>query len=241
MRPRPLENPRNPWTAAHVEPIDDSALPLTQVRVHEDQTREILSRNESPDLGFRYSLNPYRGCMHACAYCYARPSHQYLGFGAGTDFDRKIVVKMNAPELLRKELGKRSWAGETIVFSGNTDCYQPLEASYELTRRCLEVCLEHSNPVGIITKGALVRRDVALLAELAKKARLHVNLSIAFASDELARKVEPYANRPSNRFEAMRRLAEAGVSTGIMVAPIIPGLNDSDIPELLERARAMAG
>ncbi len=232
---RPINNPPNPWSSTHVEWLEEP--PAATLSIFEEEARSILSENDSPDIPFRFSVNPYRGCLHACAYCYARPSHQYLGFGAGTDFDRKIVVKMNAPELLRKEMGRRSWAGETIVFSGNTDCYQPLEASYELTRRCLQVCLDHKNPVGIITKGALVRRDVALLAELAKHARLHVNLSIAFASDELARKVEPYANRPSNRFEAMRRLADAGVSTGIMVAPIIPGLNDADIPELLARAR----
>jgi DNA repair photolyase len=232
---RPIDNPPNPWSSTHVEWLEDP--PSAALSVYEEEARSVLSENESPDIPFRYSLNPYRGCLHACAYCYARPSHQYLGFGAGTDFDRKIVVKKNAPEVLRRELMRPSWAGETICFSGNTDCYQPLEASYALTRRCLEVCLEFRNPVTIITKSALVRRDVALLADLARHARASVNLSIAFARDETARKMEPFASRVSNRFEVLRRLSDAGIRTGILVAPIIPGLNETDIPELLQRAR----
>ncbi|MEP7124962.1 MAG: radical SAM protein, partial [Byssovorax sp.] len=150
----------------------------------------------------------------------------------------KIVVKRNAPELLRKELSKKSWQGEVIAFSGITDCYQPLEATYELTRRCLTVCLEFQNPVSIVTKGALIRRDVELIAELSRRAGAHVSMSVAFADDDVARKIEPYANRPSNRFEAMRRLSDAGISTGILIAPVIPGLNDTDVPVLLSRARA---
>jgi DNA repair photolyase len=233
--PRPIDNPPNPWSSTHVEWLEEP--PSAVLSIYEEEARTVLSHNDSPDLPFRWSLNPYRGCLHACAYCYARPSHQYLGFGAGTDFDRKIVVKKNAPEALRRELERPSWVGEAIMFSGNTDCYQPLEASYELTRRCLEVCLEFQNPVSLVTKSALVRRDVDLLADLARRARAWVMLSIAFARDETARKMEPYASRPSNRFDVMRRLADAGVPVGILVAPIIPGLNDSDIPELLERAR----
>lgn len=233
--PRPIDNPPNPWSSTHVEYLEEP--PNATLAIYEEQARSVISENDSPDIGFRYSLNPYRGCLHACAYCYARPTHQYLGFGAGSDFDRKIVVKKNAPELLRKELMRQSWQGELIVFSGNTDCYQPIEASYALTRRCLEVCLEFRQPVGLITKSALVRRDVELLAELARKARCTVNMSVAFARDEVARKMEPYASRPSHRFEVLRLLADAGVPTGVIVAPIIPGLNDTDIPELLERAR----
>ncbi len=232
--PRPVDNPPNPWSSTHVEWLEEP--PAAALSVYEEEARTVLSRNDSPDIPFHYSLNPYRGCLHACAYCYARPSHQYLGFGAGTDFDRKIVVKKNAPEVLRRELMRPSWAGDVIMFSGNTDCYQPLEASYQLTRRCLEVCLEFQNPVALVTKSALIRRDVELLAALAQRARASVMLSIAFARDDVARKMEPYASRPSNRFDVMRRLADAGVRTGILVAPIIPGLNESDIPELLERA-----
>src|SRR4051812_45457415 len=233
---RPVANPPNPWSSTHVEWLEEP--PPAALSIFEEDAKSVLSENDSPDVGFRYSVNPYRGCLHACAYCYARPSHQYLGWGAGTDFDRKIVVKRNAPELLRRELSRPRWQGDVIAFSGNTDCYQPLEATYELTRRCLEVCLDFQNPVSIITKGALIRRDVQLLADLARRAGAHVHMSVAFADDDMARKIEPYANRPSNRFEAMRRLADAGVSTGILIAPVIPGLNDSDIPVLLERAKA---
>src|SRR5438045_1165231 len=175
MRSVPISNPPNPWAHTSIDYIGEP--PAIGLRVFEDHTREILSSNDSPDLGFRWSVNPYRGCYHACAYCYARPSHQYLGFGAGTDFDRKIVVKTNAAEALARDLSKRSWKRELIVFSGNTDCYQPLEASYELTRRCLEVCLARANPIAMITKSALVRRDVDVLAKLVKRASAHVSIS----------------------------------------------------------------
>src|SRR5215475_7056498 len=147
---RPVANPPNPWATSDVEYLDGET-PLAQLQVYEDHTRGILAHNDSPDVGFAWSLNPYRGCFHGCAYCYARPSHQYWGFGAGTDFERKLVVKVNAPEKLRETFSKKKWAGETITFSGNTDCYQPLEASYRLTRRCLEVCLEFRNPVHLIS------------------------------------------------------------------------------------------
>ena len=157
--PRPVSNPPNPWETLHAEWLGEP--PEAELQVFEEESRSIIAENESPDVGFRFSVNPYRGCFHSCAYCYARPTHQYLGWGAGTDFDRKIVAKVNAPSLLRRELSRRSWTGETIVFSGVTDCYQPLEAVYELTRRCLEVCLDFRNPVGVVTKGALVRRDAA--------------------------------------------------------------------------------
>jgi len=170
--------------------------------------------------------------------CYARSSHEYLGFGAGTDFDRKIVVKVNAPELLRRQFLRRSWTGETIAFSGNTDCYQPLEAVYALTRRCLEICADFRNPIAIITKGALVRRDIELLARMAQVTSVSVNLSIPFSDDAMSRAVEPNASLPLQRFETLRLLSEAGVPTGVAVAPIIPGLNDSQISEVLERARA---
>lgn len=232
--PRPVSNPPNPWSTTDVEWLGEP--PPATLAVFEEEARSFLSENKSPDLPFRWSANPYRGCLHACAYCYARPSHQYLGWGAGTDFDRKIVVKVNAPEVLRAELSRRSWTGESISFSGITDCYQPLEATYRVTRRCLEVCLEFRNPVAIITKGALIRRDVDLLARLAREARASVFVSIPFASDETARKIEPYASRVSHRFDALRELSEAGVPTGVGIAPVIPGLSDTDIPEILERA-----
>jgi DNA repair photolyase len=233
--PRPISNPPNPWLSVHTEWLDEP--PTAELEVFEEEAKSVLSANDSPDIGFRWSVNPYRGCFHACAYCYARPSHQYLGFGAGTDFERKIVVKVNAPEVLARELAKRSWKHETIVFSGNTDCYQPLDASYALTRRCLEVCLDHRNPIGMITKGALVRRDIDILSKLAQRTQVHVSITIPFAQDEVGRKLEPGASAPRKRFETLRALSEAGIPTGIGIAPLVPGLNESDIPELLERAK----
>lgn len=232
---RPVSNPPNPWHGTHVEYLDEA--PPARLEVFEERAKSILSGNDASDIPFRWSLNPYRGCTHACAYCYARPSHQYLGFGAGTDFDRKIVVKTNAAALLREAFSKRSWVGEGIMFSGNTDCYQSLEASYALTRACLAVCAEHRNPVSIITKSALVRRDADLLATLARESRARVFFSIPFARDEDGLKLEPWASKVSRRFEAMRALSDAGVPTGVSVSPVIPGLNDHDLPEVLERAR----
>jgi DNA repair photolyase len=211
------------------------APPAAPLEIFEEEAKSILSENKSPDLPFRYSLNPYRGCTHACAYCYARPTHQHLGFGAGTDFDRKIVVKKNAPHLLKRRLEKRSWRGEAIVFSGNTDPYQAIEASYGLTRACLAVCVEYQNPITIITKAALVRRDVDLLARLARLDAVKVCISVAFADDGISKKVERAATRPSRRFETLRILADAGIEVGVAIAPVIVGLNDSDVPELLER------
>ncbi|MFT6399093.1 MAG: DNA repair photolyase, partial [Bradymonadia bacterium] len=196
----------------------------------------VLSENKSPDLGFRWSLNPYRGCAHACAYCYARPTHQYWDFGAGTDFERKLIAKHNAADLLRARFERPSWRGETIVFSGNTDCYQPLESELKLTQACLEVCAEYRNPVGIITKSALIQRDISLLAELSKHAHLRVNVSIPFADRALARAIEPGAPTPKMRFATIRALSDAGIEVGVAVAPIIPGLNDDQIVEILERA-----
>jgi DNA repair photolyase len=231
---RLIANPPNPFDSQHRELLEPPRA--ATVEVYEDRTREILSHNESPDLPFRWSVNPYRGCFHACAYCYARSSHEYWGFGAGTDFDSQIVVKEEAPALLRRAFDKPSWKGELIVFSGNTDCYQPLEASYGLTRACLAVCADYRNPVGIITKGALVLRDLNVLSRLHQDAWIRVYLSIPFASDDMARKVESHAPSITKRFEVMKVLADAGIETGISIAPVIPGLNEGDIPELLERA-----
>ncbi|NGZ08944.1 MAG: PA0069 family radical SAM protein [Nitrospira sp. LK70] len=231
---RQISNPPNPFESQHrdlLEPAGSAKLTL-----YADDSREILSRNESPDLPFRWSVNPYRGCFHACAYCYARPSHEYWGFGAGTDFESKIVVKQDAPRLLRRAFDKPSWHGELIVFSGNTDCYQPLEALYGLTRACLEVCADYRNPVGIITKGALILRDLDLLLRLHREASVLVYFSIPFASDDMARKVEPQAPSIGKRFSAMKAVSEAGIPTGISLAPVIPGLNEDDIPALLDHA-----
>ncbi|MFW6058000.1 MAG: PA0069 family radical SAM protein, partial [Persicimonas sp.] len=206
------------------------------LKVYEERARTILNENDSPDIPFRYSVNPYRGCFHGCAYCYARPTHQYLDFGAGTDFERKIVVKNNAPELLRRALERPGWQREPITFSGVTDCYQPLEASYELTRGCLEECVRVDNPVAIVTKGSLIRRDADLLAELSHSAGVHVYVSIPFADDDVGWAIEPQASAISQRFRTLEVLGKAGITTGVALAPVIPGLNDSDIPRILERA-----
>jgi DNA repair photolyase len=233
--PRPVSNPRNPWATEHVEWLGEP--PPAELCVYEEEARQILSENESPDLPFRWSLNPYRGCYHGCSYCYARTTHQFLGWGAGTDFERRIIAKTNAPALLRKRFEQPSWRGERIAFSGVTDCYQPLEATYGLTRACLEVCRDYRNPVVVLTKGALVRRDVDLLAQLSRESHAMVYLSIPFAQEQGARAMEPWASPIASRFEALKVLSEAGVTTGVSLAPLIPGLNDSHVPEILERAR----
>lgn len=235
MKPTLTSNPPHRWSGLGVE-YDDVPPPPADLVIFEERVKTILSSNNSPDISFKWSLNPYRGCFHGCAYCYARPSHGYWDFGAGTDFERKIVVKVNAPERLREAFQKPSWNGEVVVLSGNTDCYQPLEIQYELTRRCLEVCLEFRNPVGIITKGSIVRRDVDLLSALARTARAAVYVSIPFADEEMARAIEPWAPSIKARFDTLKILSEAGIPTGVSVSPIIPGLNDSQIAEVLERA-----
>src|SRR3712207_2293502 len=233
---RYVENPPNPWQGTHVEWIGEP--PESRVEVFEEtETRRIITHNRSPDVGFDYSVNCYRGCTHACSYCFSRPTHEYLGFGAGTDFETKIVAKVRAPELLRAEFMRPSWHGQTVVFSFTSDPYLPLEAHYRLTRRCLEVCHEFRNPVGVVTKSALVRRDADVLAALAHEAQASVFFTIGFDDYETARALEPFAPSPEARFRAMAELSAAGVPVGLGIAPLIPGLNDSDIPRLLKRAK----
>lgn len=233
---RPVKNPPNPWLNTHHEWIGEP--PPVKLEIFEETaTRSIITHNNSPDVGFDYSINCYRGCPHACTYCFSRPTHEYLGFGAGTDFESKIVAKVNAPALLRQELMRRSWKGDLLVFSFTSDPYIPIEANYQLTRRCLEVCLEFRNPVSIVTKSALVRRDRDLLAALVREAEASVFFTIPFADHESSRALEPQAPFPEARFGAMKSLAEVGIPVGIGIAPIVPGLNEPQIPELLERAR----
>jgi DNA repair photolyase len=229
-----IENPPNPFLSQHAEYLEEP--PAARTIVYEEAASSILSENDSPDISFRYSVNPYRGCHHACAYCYARPTHEYLGFGAGSDFETRIVVKVNAPELLERKVSRPKWERDWIAFSGVTDCYQPLEAVYQITRRCMEVCLKHRISVGVVTKSFLVSRDADLLAELHRAAGARVFLSIPFADDAIARQIEPGAPPPSRRFEALQRLRDARVPVGVMVAPIIPGLSDREIPAVLKRA-----
>lgn len=234
MRALPRKNPLSPWESRFVDYLGES--PPTPLEIYEDDTKSILSKNDSPDVGFRFSVNPYRGCYHGCAYCYARPTHEYLGFGAGTDFERKIVVKTRAVELLRREMSKRSWKGDTVVFSGNTDCYQPVEATYRLTRGCLGVCADLANPVHVITKAPLIERDIDLLGRLAASDLVGVTISVPFWDESAARLVEPGVATPSRRLLAVERLARAGIPVSVNVAPVIPGLTDRDIPKILEAA-----
>ncbi len=233
---RQESNLHNRFESTVVEWEEGVELPQT-LRIHEERAKSILSANESPDIPFRYSVNPYRGCAHACAYCFARPSHEYLGLGAGTDFDTQIYAKVNAAELLRKKLSSPSWAGEAITFSGVTDCYQPAEHKLGLTRACLEVCRDFANPVSIITKSTLVLRDLELIADLDRAAGAGVVISIPILDARVARVIEPFAPPPELRFRALEKLSRAGLPTGISLGPVIPGLTDSDIPALLARAR----
>lgn len=234
MSVQPIFNPPNPWLSSAVEYIDE--VPPSKLEVFEDKTRQILAQNDSPDLGFRYSVNPYRGCYHGCAYCYARPTHEYLSFGAGTDFERKIVVKPEAPALLREAFDKPSWAGELVVYSGVTDCYQPLEASYRLTRGCLEVCADYRNPVAIITKAPLIERDLDVLQALHAVTEVSVTISIPLWDPEKARAIEPYVATPQRRIRTIEKLAKAGISVGVNVAPLIPGLSEDDLSKILAAA-----
>jgi DNA repair photolyase len=240
VKSRETDNPHNRFRSLIVEYDEGDGPPPSPVTLIDDHSRSILSENDSPDLPFRWSANPYRGCAHACCYCYARPTHEYLDLGAGTDFDTKIVVKHQAPELLRATFDKPSWKGELVMFSGVTDCYQPVEKDLELTKRMLEVCLEYKNPVSVISKSALVERDLELFVALAKEARFHLSVSLAFTDNELARAIEPWAPSPDRRLKVIETLAKAGVPVGIMCAPIIPGVNDNQLVKLLERA-ASAG
>jgi DNA repair photolyase len=223
---------------AHLDPLGDDTARDGQVRTEyfRDRSRTVISRNDSPDISFEASLNPYRGCEHGCIYCYARPTHEFLGLSAGLDFETRIFVKEDAPALLREELAKPSWTPTTLVLSGVTDCYQPIERTLGITRRCLEVLAEFRNPVGIVTKNALVARDADVLADLASDGCASVSLSITTLNEDLRRTLEPRTARADLRLEALARLNAAGVPAGVMVAPIIPGLNDHEIPAILARA-----
>ena len=201
-----------------------------------DPSRSIIASNDSPDVGFDRSVNPYRGCEHGCIYCYARPTHEYLGYSAGLDFETKIMVKEDAPALLRKELMAKSWRPQLIGLSGVTDCYQPVERTAKLTRGCLEVLAEFRNPAFIVTKNHLVTRDVDVLAELARWSCISVQISVTTLDDGLSRAMEPRASAPRRRLDAIAELAAAGVPVGVLTAPIIPGLTDHEIPSILAEA-----
>jgi DNA repair photolyase len=205
----------------------------------DDRSRSVISENDSPDIPFRYSLNPYRGCLHGCSYCYARPTHEYLGLSAGLDFETRIFVKRDAPDLFRDFLCRVGWECESIMLSGVTDCYQPIERKLGLTRGCLEVALEANQPVSLITKNALIVRDLDLLSELAGRGLCRVAMSLNSLDQSLTRELEPACSAPAARLEAMGRLAGAGVPVHLMAAPVIPGLNDSELPGVLQAAASV--
>jgi DNA repair photolyase len=216
-------------------PEEDRPSPKTHFL--RDTTRTAITENDSPDVGFSFSVNPYRGCEHGCIYCYARPTHEFLGFSAGLDFETRILVKTDVARLLREELSHKRWNPAVIAMSGVTDCYQPAERQFKLTRACLEVLAEFRNPVAIITKSHLVTRDIDVLGELARANAAAVNVSVTSLDDDLAAALEPRAARPRHRLDAISRLAEAGIPVGVMVAPVIPGLTDHEMPSILRAAK----
>jgi DNA repair photolyase len=237
------ENPPNrfePIVRVPLPDYDPSEDPSPKTLFFKDHSHSILTKNDSPDIPVDFHLNPYRGCEHGCIYCFARPTHEYLSFSAGLDFEMKILVKEDAPELLRKHFLSEKWQPQTIAMSGVTDCYQPIERRLKITRRCLEVFAEFRNPVGIVTKSALVARDADVLAELAKFNAALVYVSVTTLDPELARLMEPRAAAPAARLRAIEALRAAGVPVGVMVGPVIPGLTDHEAPAIL-RATANAG
>ena len=233
-------NPANRFEKLHVEfdPVErneseDDERPAVRTQFLRDATRTIIARNNSPDVGFERSINPYRGCEHGCAYCFARPTHEYLGLSAGVDFESRIMVKENAPELLEAELASAKWKPQPVFLSGVTDPYQPVERKLRLTRRCLEVLAKFRNPVGIITKNRLVTRDIDVLKELAEHNAVAVNVSVTSLDQKLQRILEPRTSSPQARLDSVAQLHAAGIPVGVMVAPIIPGLTDHEVPAIL--------
>jgi len=214
--------------------LDENAPRTLYLR---DPSRTVIAHNDSPDVGFSSSINPYRGCEHGCIYCYARPTHEYLGFSAGLDFETKIVVKEDAPELLREELMSPKWQPEVIAISGVTDPYQPIERKLEITRRCLQVLAEFRNPTAIITKNHLVTRDIDVFSELARYKAISVAVSVTTLDADLARIMEPRTATPELRLDAIRQLSAAGIPTAVMVAPVIPAITDSEMPAIMAAAR----
>ena len=228
---------KHSYVAEHIEGIDEAALeesPKTEFFF--ETPKNIVNKIESPDLAGMYSMNPYQGCEHGCLYCYARNSHQYWGFSGGLDFEQKIVVKKNAAALLKKLFDSPKWQPHPIMLAGNTDCYQPAERKFGITRNLLEVFLEYGNPVSVITKNSLILRDIDLLAELAAKDLTHVNITITSLNEDLRQKLEPRTVSYKNRLKTVEELSKRNIPVNIMVAPIIPSFNDHEIPAIIEQA-----
>jgi len=228
------------YVKAHDEGIDDWEESDRKTSFIFEQSKTIVNKVDSPDVGMAYSLNPYQGCEHGCTYCYARNSHQYWGYSAGLEFERKIIVKKDAPTLFKKFLEKKGWDATTISLSGNTDCYQPAERKYRLTRQLLEIALEYKQPIGMITKNSLILRDSDLLAEMAKQNLCMVYVSINSLNEDLRQKMEPRTTTAKQRLKVVEQLSALNIPVGVMVAPLIPGLSDHEIPSIL-KAVANAG
>src|SRR5437588_7940005 len=242
-------SPANRFEKLHVDLTDVDVVdedpeaeekPKRETQYFRDRTKTIIARNQSPDVGFETSVNPYRGCEHGCIYCFARPTHEYLGFSAGLDFESRIMVKPDAPRLLEAELASPKWKPQLLMMSGVTDCYQPVERKLKITRGCLEVLAKFRNPVGVLTKNRLVTRDIDILSELARNKCAVVNLSITTLDVDLQRIMEPRTSAPAARLDAVAQLRAAGIPVGVMVAPVIPGINDHEIPKIVT-ACAKAG
>jgi DNA repair photolyase len=224
------------YVREHIEGLDEEMLSNSKTEFFMEYPKKIVNKVDSPDIGSMYSMNPYQGCEHGCIYCYARNVHQYWGFSAGLDFERKIIVKPDAPELLDNQLSNPNWKAVPIMLSGNTDCYQPAERKFKLTRRMLEVLLKHKHPVGMITKNALILRDRDILSELAKHQLVHVMVSITSLNEDLRLQMEPRTVTAKNRLRVIEELSKVGVPAGVMNAPLIPGLNTEEIPSVIKAA-----
>lgn len=227
---------KNQYTTDHIEGLDEEFLETPLTQIFHETPKKIVNKVNSPDLHFGYSMNPYQGCEHGCIYCYARNTHEYYGFSAGLDFETKIIIKQNAPDLLEKHLLQPTWQAVPIMLSGNTDCYQPQEKKFEITRKMLQVLLKYRHPVGIITKNALIQRDVDILKELAKDGLVSVMISITTLDEELRRQMEPRTVSTIKRLQTIETLAKESIPVGVMNAPIIPGLNHHEIPNILKAA-----
>lgn len=225
---------KNALAKEHAEGIDDWEEPNTKTSFIIGKSKTIANKVDSPDVGMWYSVNPYQGCEHGCIYCYARNSHEYWGFSAGLDFERKIIVKKDAPELFKQFLARKSWDATPISLSGNTDCYQPAERKFKLTRQLLEIALAHKQPIGMITKNSLILRDLDILQEMAKLNLIMVYVSITSLNEKLRQKMEPRTTTAKQRLKIIADLSKAGLPTGVMAAPMIPGLNDFEMPAILK-------
>jgi DNA repair photolyase len=224
------------YVTEHIEGLDEALMTAPETQVFHESAKNIVNKVTSPDLGMMYSMNPYQGCEHGCIYCYARNTHEYYGFSAGIDFESKIIVKENAPQLLEKFIMNPNWQAIPISVSGNTDCYQPLERKFEITRKILKIFAQYRHPLGMITKNGLITRDIDILSDLAKDNLVHVYISITTLNEDLRRAMEPRTASGMKRLKTVEELSKAGIPVGIMTAPIIPGLNHHEIPELIKAA-----